>query len=61
MGQNLRVMSVNVMNGGADPDTLASLVESLAVDVLAVQEVSHEQAEALSRLFDYGEIDPDHN
>jgi hypothetical protein len=61
LGQNLRVMSANLMNGGADPDTLARLVESLAVDVLAVQEVSHEQAEALSRLFDYGEIDPDHN
>jgi endonuclease/exonuclease/phosphatase family metal-dependent hydrolase len=42
LGQNLRVMSANLMNGGADPDTLASLVESLAVDVLAVQEVSHE-------------------
>ena len=54
-------MSANLKNGGADPDIFAGLVRSLSVDMLAVQEVSHDQAQALSDLFEHGEIDPDHN
>lgn len=61
MGQSLRILSANLMNGGADPDAFANLVTSLAVDVLAVQEVSYEQAGPLAELFDHGEIDPNHD
>jgi len=49
------------MNGGADPDTFVDMVAALDVDLLAVQEVGSEQAAPLAELFEYGEIDPDHN
>jgi hypothetical protein len=52
------VLSANLLNGGADPDAFADLVASLDVDVLAVQEVGHAQAEALLDLFESGEIIP---
>lgn len=58
MGQRLRVMSANLLNGAADPAAFAGLVASLDVDVLAVQEVGHGQAEILLDLFDSGEVIP---
>ncbi|MCP4036021.1 MAG: endonuclease/exonuclease/phosphatase family protein [bacterium] len=61
MGQTLRILSANLKNGGADPVAFANLVAALAVDVLAVQEVAHDQAALLAEQFDHGEIEPDHN
>lgn len=58
MGQSLRILSANLKNGEADPDAFANLVAALAVDVLAVQEVSHSQAAPLAELFEHGEIAP---
>lgn len=58
MGQSLRVLSSNLWNGKADPDAFAELVVSLAVDVCAVQEMSPDQAEALSAVMPYGELAP---
>ncbi len=52
------MLSANLLNGGADADAFADLVASLDVDVLAVQEVGHAQAEVLLDLFDSGEIIP---
>ena len=46
------------MNGGADPDAFADLVEGLGADVLAVQEVDCAQAERLSAQFDHGVVEP---
>lgn len=59
LGQSLRILSANLKNGAADPDAFANLVAALAVDVLAVQEVSHSQAAPLAELFEHGEIAPD--
>ena len=59
MGKAFRILSANLKNGAADPDAFTNLVASLSVDVLAVQEVSFEQAESLSALFEHGEIVPD--
>ncbi len=61
MGESLRILSANLKNGGADPSTFASRVAALEVDVLAVQEVSYDQAGPLAELFDHGEITPDHD
>jgi len=61
LGQTLRVLSANLWNGKADPDAFAALVGSLAVDVCAVQEVSPEQAEALSAVLPHGQLEPANN
>jgi endonuclease/exonuclease/phosphatase (EEP) superfamily protein YafD len=58
LGQRLRVLSSNLWNGAADAEAFAELVKSLAVDVCAVQEVSPEQAEALSEVMPYGQLEP---
>lgn len=58
VGHTLRVLSSNLWNGNADPDAFAELVSSLAVDIAAVQEVSPEQAEALSSVMPYGRLEP---
>lgn len=58
LGKAFRILSANLKSGGADPEAFVNLVASLSVDVLAVQELSFEQAEPLAELFEYGEIDP---
>jgi endonuclease/exonuclease/phosphatase family metal-dependent hydrolase len=58
LGQTLRVLSANLWNGRADPDAFAALVSSLAVDVVAVQELAPEQAEALGAVMPYGQLEP---
>ena len=63
MGRLLRVLSANLWNGRADAQAFADLVVALAADVVAVQEVTPDQAEALASALPYGEIEPswDHN
>jgi endonuclease/exonuclease/phosphatase (EEP) superfamily protein YafD len=46
-GPTLRVLSVNMLIGRADPDRIVSLVRSGAVDLLAVQEFTDEGRTAL--------------
>lgn len=58
LGKSFRILSANLKNGAADPDAFANQVAALAVDVLALQEVSFDQAEPLTRLLDFGEIVP---
>jgi len=58
LGQVLRVLSANLWNGGADPVAFAELVESLEVDVVATQELSPEQADALADVLPHGELAP---
>ncbi len=48
-GPTLRVMSVNMLIGRADPDRIVDLVRSGAVDLLAVQEYTDEGRTALRR------------
>jgi len=46
------------MNGGADPEALVDLVRGSDADVVAVQELSPEQARALGRVFSHGRLEP---
>jgi endonuclease/exonuclease/phosphatase (EEP) superfamily protein YafD len=54
----LRVLSANLYGGRARPTAVAALVEALQVDVLAAQELSFEQADALREVLPYGDLDP---
>ena len=54
----LRLMTANLWGGGAEPTTLADLLDSLRPDVLAVQELSHEQAEAIASVLPHGVLEP---
>ncbi len=56
MGHTLRILSANLLNGAADPNTFAELVSGLEADVVAVQEIAPDQAEALSGVLPCGEI-----
>jgi endonuclease/exonuclease/phosphatase family metal-dependent hydrolase len=58
MGARVRILSANLLNGRADPDALAGLVQRLGVDVAAVQELSPEQAEALADVLPHGSLRP---
>ncbi|HEX9813967.1 MAG TPA: endonuclease/exonuclease/phosphatase family protein [Myxococcota bacterium] len=58
MGSHLRIFSGNLMNGRADPEAFADLVRSSGADVVAVQELSPEQADALARVFPHGRFEP---
>jgi endonuclease/exonuclease/phosphatase family metal-dependent hydrolase len=46
-GVRLRVLTANLLKGGADPDRLTTVVRERGVDVLAVQEFTPEAAAAL--------------
>jgi len=58
LGQSIRILSANLWNGGADPEAFADLVAALAVDVVCVQELTPEQADALGRVMPHGELHP---
>lgn len=51
-------MSANLWNGSAAPDIFAALVATLDADVVATQEMTPEQAEALARVLPHGRLDP---
>lgn len=57
----LRILSANLWNDRADAAGVAALVERLAVDVAALQELGPTQAEALGRVLPHGVLDPDRN
>jgi endonuclease/exonuclease/phosphatase family metal-dependent hydrolase len=54
----IRLVSANLWNGHADADRFAALVNEIAADVVAVQELGFRQAEALARAMPYGQLDP---
>lgn len=58
MGQKLRVLSANLWKGGADPKAFSDLVAAIDPDVVAVQECTPEQAEAIGTVMPYGLMDP---
>jgi len=51
-------VSANLLAGGADAEGFASLAVGLGADVVAVQELGHEQAEALAARFPHGRLAP---
>ena len=58
MGTHLRLFSGNLFNGRADPQALADLIREKQIDVAAVQEMDCHQAEALSLVLPYGQLEP---
>ncbi len=58
MGSRIRILSANLLNGGADPEALCELTRSLNVDVAAFQELAPEQAEAISDVLPFGALYP---
>jgi endonuclease/exonuclease/phosphatase (EEP) superfamily protein YafD len=57
----LRLMTANLWARRADPDALADTLASLQPDVLAVQELGHEQAEAIASVLPHGRLEPRHD
>jgi endonuclease/exonuclease/phosphatase family metal-dependent hydrolase len=55
---SLRVLTANLLNGGADPRAFARLVETVAADVVAVQELTPEQAGILATVMPFGTLEP---
>jgi endonuclease/exonuclease/phosphatase (EEP) superfamily protein YafD len=53
-----RLITANLLNGGADPAAFADLIEALKVDAVAVQELSPEQARAIERALPFGKLEP---
>jgi endonuclease/exonuclease/phosphatase family metal-dependent hydrolase len=58
MGGRLRILTGNLANGAADPQAFADLVRSYRADVVAVQELVPEQAEALAEVMPHGVLEP---
>lgn len=56
--ERLRILSANLWNDRADAEAFAALVERLAVDVAAVQELGPRQAAALARVLPHGTLEP---
>jgi endonuclease/exonuclease/phosphatase (EEP) superfamily protein YafD len=52
-------MSANLCHGRADPERLVAQIRRLAVDAVAMQELGHEQAEAVSEALPHGVLAPD--
>jgi endonuclease/exonuclease/phosphatase (EEP) superfamily protein YafD len=61
--RGLRILSANLANGGAPAEEFAALVEAVDPDVVTVQELAPEQADALARVLPFGKLEParDHN
>lgn len=57
-GACFRIVSANLWNGAGDPRAFAELVEALAPDAVATQELAPEQAEALARVLPWGQLNP---
>ena len=58
MGSRLRILSANLLCGGARPDALIELLRRLAPDVAVFQELAPEQAEAVSEVLPHGRLEP---
>jgi endonuclease/exonuclease/phosphatase (EEP) superfamily protein YafD len=60
-GFGFRILTANLANGGADANAFADLVEAAEPDVVAVQELAPDQAEALARVLPLGKLEPARN
>lgn len=58
MGGHLRILSSNHCRGYADTDAFVELVERTEADVVAVQELWPQEAEALAELLPHGRLEP---
>ncbi len=58
MGGSVRLLTANLWNGRADAKGFAELVQRLEADVVAVQEITPEQARELERVLPHGRVEP---
>jgi endonuclease/exonuclease/phosphatase family metal-dependent hydrolase len=58
MGAILRIVSANLWNGGAVADAFAEQVQALRADVVCVQELAPDQADALAQVMPHGRLEP---
>ncbi len=58
MKTSFRLVTANLWNGAADPAAFAAQIEELGADIVAVQELSAAQADALARVLPYGVLEP---
>ncbi len=61
LGDRLRIVSANLWNGRAHPEGFADLVASLDADVVAAQEMTPEQADAIAQVMPHGQLMPAHD
>jgi endonuclease/exonuclease/phosphatase (EEP) superfamily protein YafD len=54
----LRLVTANLLNGRAHPAGFAAMIRELQADVVAVQELSPEQAAAIERVLPFGKLEP---
>ncbi len=59
MAGSIRVLSGNLWWGRADSDALIDLIREYQIDVFAVQELGHENAEAISSELPFGCLEPE--
>ena len=55
----IRVMTVNLLNGRADPGSLAAVLDEVAPEVVAAQEVGANAAAVLTDRYPHGVVEPD--
>lgn len=55
---NLRILSINLFNGGAQPEALADVLRSTAPDVVAAQELAPDAAAVLTAALPHGVVEP---
>jgi endonuclease/exonuclease/phosphatase family metal-dependent hydrolase len=58
LGSRIRILTANLLAGGADPEAFAGLVQDHGVDIAALQELSRPQAEALATVLPFGSLRP---
>lgn len=54
----MRILTVNLWNGGADPDALEALLAEVDPDVVCAQELAWDAAEVLRQRFPHGLVAP---
>lgn len=58
MAGRLRILTANLWNGRADPESFAALLEREEVDVACVQELAPEQAGPVAAVLPHGALEP---
>ena len=58
---DLRILTINLLNGRARPEALAAALRTTTPDVVAAQELGPNAAEVLAAAFPYGALFPDLN
>lgn len=58
LGGRLRIVSANLWNGRAHPEGFAQLIADLGADIVAAQEMTPAQADAIARVMPHGRLCP---